>query len=77
MEVKENSDSIDIDSLAWGSAAKDACCKVYGNLDKQPMTFAMKVEIANIMRKFALEQIAREDMKAELDKVQEHYKEGD
>ncbi len=73
MEVKENSDSIDIDSLAWGSASKDAVCKVYGNMEKHPLTIAMKIEIANIMREFALCKIDREKMEKEIKETKKHY----
>ncbi len=69
----EDKESIDVDSLAWGSASKDVLRKVYGNLDKTPNVMAMKIEIANTLAEFALKQITSEEMKNRVIMIKEHY----
>ena len=71
--MSDEKESIDVDSLSWGSAAKDCLRKVYGNLDKMPMVMAMKIEIANAQADFALCKISREGLEISMEDIKKHY----
>ena len=71
--MADERESIDVDSLAWGSAAKDVLRKVYGNLDKTPSVMAMKIELANVMADFALKTINRDMMLTATTQIRKDY----
>ena len=75
-KMSEEEKDINTDSINWGSASKDGARKIYGEFDKAPNIAAKKIEIANILNKFALGQINREVMEAEITSIKEHYDEG-
>lgn len=78
MSDEDKKESIDVDSLSWGSAAKDVVRKVYGNLEKQPNVMAMKIEIANTLASFALNDNGTRDiMQDRLAEIKKFYKEGE
>ena len=75
--MEDKNESIDVDSLSWGSASKDVVRKVYGNLDKEPSVMAMKIEIANVEASFALGNIDRTELKTNIKEIKAFYKEGE
>lgn len=77
--MSDERESIDIDSLCWGSASKDVLRKVYGNLDKMPNVMAMKIEIANVLADYAQGSVTTEkrgEMQNLIKEIKKHY-EGD
>lgn len=74
--MSDEKESIDVDSLSWGSASKDCVRKVYGNLDKMPNVMAMKIEIANVLAEFAQGNIDSNEMDNRVKTIKKHY-EGD
>jgi len=75
--MEDKNESIDVDSLSWGSASKDVVRKLYGNLDKEPSVMAMKIEIANVEASFALGNIDRTELKTNIKEIKAFYKEGE
>ena len=54
-------ENLETDSINWGSAAKGTSKKVYGNLEKAPVSFGKKIMIQKEAEKLALGEITFDD----------------